>query len=133
MSGRSVVKYGFAKINGKDIPYPSSTSGLQNVATFVNSARTADGVVRGEVIGRNVSKVELTWNALTPEEWSTILMEFKKSFYFNFTYLDMETNEFVTRKFYVGDRSAQPYLVDPATNRPAYYINCKANVIDVGE
>lgn len=129
----SVANYGFAYINDKPIPYPSDSSGLQNIATFVDSARTADGVVRGEIVGRNTSKVELTWSMLTPEEWSSILQEFKKSFYFNFRYIDMESNDWVTRKFYVGDRSAQPFMIDPKTNRPAYYINCKANVIDVGE
>ena len=127
-----VTNYGFAYINNLKVPYPSSSSGLQNVATFVNSARNANGVVIGEVVGRNVSKVEITWAMLTPEEWSTILMEFDKSFYFDFRYIDMVTNDWVTRRFYVGDRSARPFMIDPKTNRPKYYVNCKANVIDVG-
>lgn len=128
-----ITNYGFAYINGKKIPYPSQSSGLQTVSTFVDSARTADGVVRGEVVGRNIAKVELTWAVLTPEEWSAILMEFKKSFYFTFKYIDMETNNWVERKFYVGDRSASPMMIDRVTNKPKYWVNCKANVIDVGE
>jgi hypothetical protein len=113
-------------------PYPDKDSGLQTIATIVDSARTADGVVRGERVGRDQSKIELTWNVLTPEMWSRMLQQFA-NFYFTIRYIDMVTNDWTTRKFYVGDRSAQPFLIDPDTNRPKYYVQCKANVIDVGE
>jgi hypothetical protein len=123
---------GFIYINGVAFPYPSRDSGLQQVSTLVDSARTADGVMRGERIGRDMGKIELTWAKLTPEEWSSMLRQFS-NFTFSVRYIDMVTNDWVTRKFYVGDRSAQPFLVDPVTNRPKYYLQCKANIIDVGE
>lgn len=123
---------GFIYINDIAFPYPDKDSGLQTVATLVNSARTADGVMRGEKIGRDQSKIELTWNVLTPEVWSHMLQQFE-DFSFTIRYIDMVTNDWVTRKFYVGDRSARPYLIDPETNRPKYYVQCKANVIDTGE
>lgn len=113
-------------------PYPSTDSGLQTISTVVNSARTADGVLRGEKVGRDLAKIELTWNMLTPEVWSAMLAQFDK-FYFTCRYIDMRTNNWITRKFYVGDRTARPFMVDPATNRPKYWIQCTANVIDVGE
>ena len=123
---------GFIYINGKAFPYPDKESGLQTISTLVNSSRTADGVMRGEKIGRDQSKIELTWNVLTPETWSQMLQEFN-DFYFTIRYIDMVTNDWVTRKFYVGDRSARPFLIDTETNRPKYYVQCKANVIDTGE
>lgn len=123
---------GFIYINDMAFPYPDKDSGLQTVATLVNSARTADGVMRGEKIGRDQSKIELTWNVLTPEVWSQMLQQFQ-NFYFTIRYIDMVTNDWTTRKFYVGDRSARPFLIDPTTNIPKYYVQCKANVIDVGE
>lgn len=123
---------GFIYINGVAFPYPDKDSGLQQVSTLVDSARTADGVMRGERIGRDVGKIELTWSVLTPETWSKMLQIFQ-NFTFSVRYIDMVTNDWVTRKFYVGDRSAQPFLVDPETNRPKYYLQCKANIIDVGE
>ena len=123
---------GFIYINDMAFPYPDKDSGLQTVATLVNSARTADGVMRGEKIGRDQSKIELTWNVLTPEVWSQMLAQFD-IFYLTCRYIDMRTNDWTTRKFYVGDRSARPFLIDPTTNRPKYYVQCKANVIDVGE
>lgn len=123
---------GFIYIDGTPFPYPDAASGLQSVYTIVNSSRTADGVMRGERIGRDMHKVELTWNMLSPEEWSKMLKIFQK-FTFKVKYMDMVENDWVTRKFYVGDRSAQPVMVDPATGRPKYYIDCKANIIDIGE
>lgn len=123
---------GFIYINGVAFPYPDKDSGLQQVSTIVDSARTADGVMRGERIGRDMGKLELTWSVLTPETWSKMLQIFQ-NFTFSVRYLDMVTNDWITRKFYVGDRSAQPFLVDPDTGRPKYYLQCKANIIDVGE
>lgn len=132
----AVEKYGqFITLSeGGDVvrlPYPYKDSGLQTIATMVDTARTQDGVVRGEVIG-NVSKVELTWKVLTPTVWASLLTFFNNHFYFNCTYLDMATNSWKTRKFYVGDRSAQPFLINPDTGVPKYYMNCKANIVGVG-
>ena len=124
---------GFVYINDVEFPYPSHESGLQTTVTTVDSARMADGVLRAKKIGRDQSKVELTWAALTAEEWSKMLKIFKDNFYFNIRYFDMVENDWITRRFYVGDRSAQPFMVDKRTGRPRYWINCQANVIDTGE
>ena len=124
---------GFVYINDVEFPYPSYESGLQTTVTTVDSARMADGVLRAKKIGRDQSKVELTWAALKPEVWSKMLKIFDENFYFNIRYFDMVQNDWITRRFYVGDRSAQPFMVDKDTGRPRYWINCQANVIDTGE
>ena len=124
---------GFVYINDVEFPYPSAESGLQHTVTTVDSARMADGVLRAKKIGRDQSKVELTWAALTPEVWSKMLKIFDENFYFNIRYFDMVQNDWITRRFYVGDRSAQPFMVDKNTGRPRYWLNCQANVIDTGE
>lgn len=124
---------GFVYINEVEFPYPSYESGLQTTITTVDSARMADGVLRAKKIGRDQSKVELTWAALTAEQWSKMLKIFKDNFYFNIRYFDMVENDWITRRFYVGDRSAQPFMVDKNTGRPRYWLNCQANVIDTGE
>lgn len=124
---------GFVYINDVEFPYPSHESGLQTTVTTVDSARMADGVLRAKKIGRDQSKVELTWAALTAEQWSKMLKIFRDNFYFNIRYFDMVENDWITRRFYVGDRSAQPFMVDKKTGRPRYWLNCQANVIDTGE
>ena len=96
---------GFIYINNVAFPYPDRESGLQQISTIVDSARTADGVMRGERVGRDMGKIDLTWNVLTPEVWSQMLQQFNE-FTFSVRYIDMVSNDWVTRTFYVGDRSA---------------------------
>lgn len=121
---------GFIYINGIEFPYPDYDSGLQTVSTLVDSARTADGVMRGTKIGRDQGKVEMKWSMLTPTQWATMLQQFD-NFTFSCRYMNMVTNDWVTRTFYVGDRKATPRFVG-SDGRPEYYTECSANVIDVG-
>ena len=114
------------------LPFAAYESGKQTIATVVDQARSADGIVRGSVIAK-ASKIELKWAVLTPASWADICRFFDKHFYFNATYLDMTTNTFKTKKMYVGDRNAQPFLMDSVTGIPTYYLNCEANIIGVGE
>lgn len=114
------------------IPFAAYESGKQTIATMVDQARTADGIVRGSVIAK-ANKVELKWAVLSPEVWSDICTFFDKHFYFNATYYDMQTNSMQTKTMYVGDRSAQPFKMDSVTGKPKYYLNCEANIIGVGE
>lgn len=123
---------GFIYIMNTAFPYPSKESGLQTILTTVDSARTADGVMRAKKIGRDQGKIELTWNVLTPETWSAMLKIFDKNFTFPIRYFHMMEDAWVTRTFYVGDRSARPFLVDKNTGRPKYWLDCKANVVDTG-
>lgn len=114
------------------IPFAAYESGKQSIATMVDQARTADGIVRGAVIAR-ANKIELKWAVLTPESWANICQFFDKHFYFDAHYWDMSANTFQTKTMYVGDRSAQPFLIDDVTGKPLYYLNCEANIIGVGE
>ena len=133
----SVERYGnFITLTaGNDtlqVPFAAYESGKQTIATMVDQARTADGIVRGSVIAK-ASKIELKWKALSPAVWSQICTFFNNHFYFDATYLDMETDTFVTKKFYVGDRSAMPFIIDEVTGEPTYYLDCQANIIGIGE
>lgn len=122
----------FLKINGKSFPQPRRGLELR-VATLVDAGRNANGVVVGQLLGRNQQKVEsLEWGYLDAATWAAMLQEFK-NFYVDVTYPDMETNTWTTRKMYPGDRTATPYWLDESTGLPRAYINCKVNLIDVGE
>lgn len=133
----AVERYGqFITLSAGDdtlqLPFVAYESGKQIIATMVDQARTADGIVRGSVIAK-ASKLELKWKVLSPAVWAQICTFFNNHFYFDATYLDMETNSFVTKKFYVGDRSAMPFIVDAESGIPTYYIDCQANIIGIGE
>lgn len=114
------------------IPFAAYESGKQTIATMVDQARTADGIVRGSVIAR-ANKIELKWAVLSPEVWAEICQFFDKHFYFDATYWDMAANSFQTKTMYVGDRSAMPFKMDAVTGKPTYYLECQANIIGVGE
>lgn len=121
----------YLAINGVSIPYPKR--GVKaTVVTVVDSGRNADGVVVGQRIGRDQYKIDtLEWPYLTAAEWSQIL-QLVSNFYFNVTFYDPVSNGLKTLKMYCGDRSAEPYWVD-GNGKPTHYINCKMNLIDVGE
>lgn len=114
------------------IPFAAYESGKQSIATMVDQARAADGIVRGSVIAK-ANKIELKWAVLSPEKWSEICTFFDKHFYFDAYYWDMQTNSFQTKTMYVGDRSAQPFRIDNSTGKPTYWLDCQANIIGIGE
>lgn len=122
----------FIKINGREYPCPRRGLNLM-AATIVDSARNANAVVVGQVVGREQQKIDnLEWAYLTAEQWSSLLQEFK-NFYVMVTYPDMVNNTWTTRKMYPVDRTAEPFHLDPETQLPIDYINCKVNLIDCGE
>ena len=122
----------FIKINGHEYPCPRRGLNLM-VATIVDSARNANAVVVGQVVGREQQKINnLEWAYLTAEQWSSILKELS-NFYVTVSYPDMVNNTWTTRKMYPGDRTAEPFHLDLNTQLPIDYINCKVNLIDCGE
>ena len=123
----------FIRINGNEYPQPSRGLHVQ-VATIVDSARNANGVVVGQKIGRDQQKLDdLFWAYLPAAVWQSILQEFDKSFYVTVTYPDMVHGGWTTRKMYPGDRDATPLWLSKSTGLPTHYINCKVNLIDCGE
>ena len=123
----------FIRINGNSYPQPRRGLNLI-VSTIVDSARNTNGVVVGQKVGRDQQKInDLEWAYLTAEQWSAILKEFDKGFYATVTYPDMVNNKWTTRKMYPGDRTATPFHIDENTGLPLDYLNCKVNIIDVGE
>lgn len=122
----------FIRINGRE--YPQPRRGLELIgSTIVDATRNANGVTVGQMVGRELQKINnLEWGYLTAEQWSQILQEFEQ-FYVTVTYPDMVNNTWTTRKMYPGDRSATPFHMDEVTGLPKDYINCKVNLIDCGE
>lgn len=124
-------KKGFIKINGQKVPYPDR--GLKLViSTLTEGGRNKNGKVVAEKVGRDQNKIDsLQWSFLTAEEWSFIL-NLVKDFYIDVTFPNMLTNSPQTLRMYIGDREAEPYFIDDS-DMPTHYINCKFNIIDVGE
>ncbi len=121
----------YLKFNDQELP--SVRKGITvSVSMVTSSARNANGVLVRQKIGRTQYKLEnVEWLQLSPEEWESIL-EIINSGYFDVTFLNPETNAPITIKMHCDNKSAVPYYVD-ANDRPAFYRNCKINLIDSGE
>lgn len=130
----------------------------EDTEQLVKSQRNSQGVVVAKKVGTDGGKRLLKFNNL---EWPILpnsdyrwLQEQIEKFYCYITYYDaragyVATNEndysvgvqttggFVTKKFYWGDFSAEPWDFIRDTNNgllvPANYINVKVNLIDCGE
>jgi len=123
----------FLTVNGIELPMPHRGLNLK-VATIVDSARNAEGVVVGQKVGRDQQKIDsLEWVYLPAATWQKILQIFDQNFFVTVTYPDMVTGTWTTRKMYPGDRSATPFWLDQSSGLPSFYLNCKVNLVDCGE
>lgn len=95
---------------------------LQDVSQS-NAGRTDDGKMHKLRIGQCV-KLELEWQNIPTEDVSTILNAFNPE-YISVCYLDPKANEFTTKTFYVGDRSAPAY-----NTRMGLWENVAFNIIE---
>lgn len=130
----------------------------EDTEQLVKSQRNSQGVVVAKKVGTDGGKRLLKFNnlewPLMPESDYRWLQEQIEKFYCYITFWDHRagytaTNEndysvgvqttggFVTKKFYWGDFSAEPWKFYRNTDLdllvPSYYINVKVNLIDCGE
>jgi hypothetical protein len=98
-------------------------------STNVDSARNANGVVVGQVVGRNLWKINnLSWSNLNPEQWAR-LKRALLPFYVPVTFTN-DYNERMTLIMYPGDRNSVPYNVSGLSFKQ--FKECKFNLIDTG-
>ena len=114
------------------ISFPSE--GTFETSRAVNSARNANNVVVGQMVGRSVDKQNMAWSVLPKEQWWKINRWFEShGMFFYCKYFAHNTGKWMIRRFYCGDVKCDPYKIDAATGVPAFYRNCSVNVIDMGE
>jgi hypothetical protein len=94
-------------VNGKAVMCPSSYLWKQEDVSASDAGRTEDTVMHKKRIGKIIG-IELAWNNIPTEQASKILQAFDPE-YINITYLDPKAGKYVTKQFYVGDRSAPLY------------------------
>lgn len=92
------------RVNGVDMPNPSKMQwSLQDVSIGDSGRDDSGKMFKGRVAQKR--KLELSWNAVTPDVASTILSAFNPE-YIDVRYFDPLTNSWQVKNFYVGDRSA---------------------------
>ena len=117
--------------SGLAIPEPAYGSGTITLSSMVDAGRNANGKYVGTYIGTK-QKVEMSWEVLTPDQYSAMLDVFhgKNGFINTFTVFDPRTQTYVEKRMYVGDRSATPIMVD-SSGIPKYWTGAKIDIIEV--
>lgn len=96
------------KINGKEIKCPSTFTYTRQDYDL-DSARSVTGEMVRQRICTKV-KLELTWRSGEMDVKSmSILLKAVDDIFFQVTYFDIHDGAFVTKTFYVGDRTASMY------------------------
>lgn len=94
-------------VDGKQVACPASYQWKLEDVSSPDAGRSENGTMHKERIGQTV-KIELSWNGVTTEEASAILKAFNPE-YILVEYLDPMYGDYVTKEFYVGNRSAPMY------------------------
>jgi len=149
-------------INGHIPPDNVKYGYTEDTEQLVRSQRNSKGVVVAQKVGeaydsstgkRLMKFNNLEWPILPNSDYRWLQEQIEK-FYCYITYYDARkgyqpvqgnnystgiqtTGGFVTKKFYWGDFSAEPWQFERDTNYgilvPSWYINVKVNLIDCGE
>ena len=94
-------------VDGYEIPSPSSFQWEREDLSDSSAGRTEDGKMHKNRIGYKVA-VSLSWQNVKTSVASQVLKAFKSE-YVEVNYLDPEEGKYVTKTFYVGNRTAPMY------------------------
>lgn len=129
------IKIGIRENNWTLVLPPCSASGAAfSSEYFTDGSRNADGVFRGTEVGRTIDKQNISFDIILSEKWWEIQNWFEnngKTFFAE--YMNYRLGTKMVRKFYLGNVSQEPHIIDPITGKPQFMKNCTMNIIDVGE
>lgn len=94
-------------VGGKSIKAPSSYQWDMEDLSDSSAGRTEDCVMHKNRIGQKIA-ISLSWNNIPTNVASTILKAFNPE-YIEVKYLDPMSGGYLTKTFYVGNRSAPLY------------------------
>lgn len=120
-------------VGGVALPDPSEYNAT--TSTLVDSARNVKGVMIGDVIRENISKVEMNWNYLPKETWANITKLFDSKRGGNFIqtveFLNQDTGYYETKQMYVSDRTAGAFYRDRKTQEIRGWTKCRIALVEV--
>ena len=110
-------------VDGAAIPCPSKYEYKLSDVSAADAGRTEDSLMHKMRIAQKVH-LELAWQNVKTSVASQVLQAFDPE-YINVTYLDPKAGGNVTKRFYVGDRSAPSY-----NTRMGLWSNISFNIIE---
>lgn len=107
----------YLKLNGVAVAAPAPDGfkvSYMDLDSTEGTGRADDGSAFRDYIASKV-QLDISWNALKTAEISKILKAVKGGGFFPVTYPDPEAGAIVTKTFYVSDRTAANYRLEPGT------------------
>lgn len=95
-------------VGGVTVPAPSKYEWKLSDVSSSDAGRTEDGLMHKEMITRKVH-IELEWQNVDDASAQLVLEAFSANEYFSVTYYDYRAMDFLTKTFYVGDRTVSSY------------------------
>lgn len=139
------AEYGYADMRhmplfliNKDVPPDNVKYGYTEATEqLVKNQRNSKGVVVSKVVGKRLLKFDnLEWPYMIASDYNWLQRQIAK-FHAYVTYYDAREGGIITKKFYWGDFSAEPFKFTRDSRNgllvPSVYINVKVNLIDCGE
>lgn len=120
------------------ITFPISSTYKTTSSTLVSNGRNSKGVLKINVIRAGVRKIELSWRVISISDYAKLGTFFNNNFTFYAYYFDQDTNAWVCKEMYVGDRVADSLTsknwitsVRGGLVEPEYVENLKLSLIEV--
>lgn len=95
-------------VGGVAIPCPSKYDWKLSDVSSADAGRTEDGKMHKEMIAQKVH-IEMEWQNISDSDARAVLTAFNASEYLSVRYYDYKSMGFLTKTFYVGDRSVTSY------------------------
>ena len=108
--------------NATNIPSPSKYEWKLSDVSSADAGRTEDGLMHKMRIAQKVH-LELEWQNVGDSDATTILTAFQPE-YINVNYYDYKSMAYLTKRFYVGDRTVSSY------NRVKHISTISFNIIE---
>lgn len=108
-------------------------------STLVNEGRNTSGLFIGTVVRSGVRKIEMSWKVISAVEYAVLATFFNTNFMFYAYYFDSDTGTWLTKHFYVGDRSVSAVKNKQINTNTGtggslgvdYYENFKISLVEV--
>ena len=120
------------------VTFPISSTYKTISSTVVDSARNIKGFIVAKVIREGIRKIELSWRTITIADYAKLGRFFNNNFMFYAYYFDQDSNAWICKQFYVGDREAdalqnKQWVADANGGgiKPEFIENFKLSLIEV--
>lgn len=95
-------------VDGVAMPCPSKYDWKLSDVSSSDAGRTEDGLMHKERITQKVH-IELEWQHIKTDAAAQLILTAFNPEYIDVEYFDYKSNDYLTKRFYVGDRTVSSY------------------------